>query len=77
MYALRQATFAESGFAKFHRPTRKDRFLAQMEELIPWRELRISVRKSRVNSVGLKHARYWPHSSNLLSCKWPNWSRHE
>ena len=36
---MRQATFAESGFAKFHRATRKDRFLAQMEELIPWREL--------------------------------------
>ena len=36
---MRQATSAESGFAKFHRATRKEKFLAQMEELIPWREL--------------------------------------
>ena len=36
---MRQATFAESGFAKFHRATRKEKFLAQMEKLIPWREL--------------------------------------
>ena len=36
---MRQATFAESGFAKFHRATRKEEFLVQMEELIPWGEL--------------------------------------
>ncbi len=36
---MRQATFAESGFAKFNRATRKEKFLAQMEKLIPWREL--------------------------------------
>ncbi len=29
-----------SGFDKFHKTTRKEAFLAKMDELIPWRELR-------------------------------------
>ncbi|MFT7460890.1 MAG: IS5 family transposase [Planctomycetota bacterium] len=32
-------TLAESTFAKYKKPTRKEKFLAQMDEVIPWKEL--------------------------------------
>jgi IS5 family transposase len=36
---MRQKTFAGSGFEKYRKPTRRDIFLAEMNEIIPWREL--------------------------------------
>ena len=36
---MRQQTLAEEGFERFRKPTRRDQFLAEMEAVIPWREL--------------------------------------
>lgn len=36
---MRQKTFAECGFEKYRKPTRRELFLAKMNEIIPWREL--------------------------------------
>jgi len=36
---MRQQTFAESSFEQYRKPTRRERFLDQMNEIIPWREL--------------------------------------
>lgn len=36
---MRQTTLAEGTFAKYKKPTRKEKFLAQMNEIIPWKEL--------------------------------------
>jgi len=35
---MRQQTLAEEGFERFRKPTRRDRFFAEMELMIPWRE---------------------------------------
>ena len=35
----RQATFAESGFEVYRKPTRREKFLADMERVVPWAEL--------------------------------------
>ena len=36
---MRQQTFAEGTFERFRKPTRRERFLCEMEKVIPWREL--------------------------------------
>ena len=36
---MRQQTFADEDFERFRKPTRRDQFLAEMEEIIPWRDL--------------------------------------
>lgn len=36
---MRQQTFAESSFERYRKPTRRERFLAEMDHVIPWREL--------------------------------------
>lgn len=36
---MRQQTLADEGFESFRKPTRRDQFLAEMEQMIPWREL--------------------------------------
>ena len=34
-----QATFAEAGFEKHYKPTRRDQFLSEMDQVVPWSEL--------------------------------------
>ena len=36
---MRQKTFAEGTFEQYRKPTRRERFLAEMDKIIPWREL--------------------------------------
>lgn len=36
---MRQKTLADEGFERFRKPTRRDQFLAEMEDIIPWRDL--------------------------------------
>ncbi len=36
---MRQQTLADSSFEKFRKKTRKDQFLGDMEQVIPWKEL--------------------------------------
>jgi IS5 family transposase len=36
---MRQATLATAGFERFGKPTRRATFLAEMERVVPWREL--------------------------------------
>jgi transposase, IS5 family len=36
---MRQQTLADEGFERFRKPTRRDQFLAEMEHIIPWRDL--------------------------------------
>jgi len=36
---MRQQTLAEEGFERYRKPTRRDQFLAEMEQIIPWHEL--------------------------------------
>lgn len=36
---MRQKTFADNGFEKYRKPTRREIFLADMDEIIPWQEL--------------------------------------
>lgn len=35
----KQGTFADASFEKFRKPTRRDEFLAQMQQVMPWAEL--------------------------------------
>jgi IS5 family transposase len=36
---MRQQTFAEASFEPYRKPTRREQFLAEMEQVIPWSEL--------------------------------------
>lgn len=36
---MRQKTLADEGFERFRKPTRRDQFLAEMDTIIPWRDL--------------------------------------
>ena len=36
---MRQKTFAEGTFEQYRKPTRRERFLTDMDKIIPWREL--------------------------------------
>jgi IS5 family transposase len=36
---MRQKSFADSGFEKYRKKTRKERFLEEMDTVIPWKEL--------------------------------------
>src|SRR5918999_3228813 len=36
---MRQQTFAADDFEMYRKPTRRERFLAEMERVVPWREL--------------------------------------
>ena len=36
---MRQQTLADASFERYRKPTRRERFLAEMEHVIPWREL--------------------------------------
>jgi len=36
---MRQRTLAEEGFEKFRKPTRREQFLDEMDQIIPWRDL--------------------------------------
>ena len=36
---MRQKTFAEGTFEQYRKSTRRERFLADMDKIIPWREL--------------------------------------
>jgi len=36
---MRQTSFVDGSFKKFHKRTRKERFLEEMETIIPWKEL--------------------------------------
>jgi IS5 family transposase len=36
----KQETFAEAGFEKYRKPTRREEFLAQMNSVMPWEKLR-------------------------------------
>lgn len=36
---MRQQTLADESFERFRKPTRRDQFLAEMDEIIPWRNL--------------------------------------
>jgi IS5 family transposase len=36
---MRQRTLAEEGFEKYRKPTRREQFLNEMDQVIPWRDL--------------------------------------
>ena len=36
---MRQQTLADEGFERYRKPTRRDQFLAEMDQVIPWRDL--------------------------------------
>ena len=36
---MRQRTLADEGFEKFRKPTRREQFLDEMDQIIPWRDL--------------------------------------
>lgn len=36
---MRQQTLADESFERFRKPTRRDQFLAEMDEIIPWQDL--------------------------------------
>ncbi len=40
---MRQQTLAGSGFEKFRKKTRKEHFLEEMEQVIPWKELTVAI----------------------------------
>ena len=35
----RQTTFAEAGFEAYYKPTRRERFLTDLDQVVPWQEL--------------------------------------
>lgn len=36
---MRQQSLADEGFERYRKPTRRDQFLAEMDQIIPWRDL--------------------------------------
>ncbi len=36
---MRQRTLADEGFEKFRKPSRREQFLDEMDQIIPWRDL--------------------------------------
>ena len=36
---MQQQTFAEVSFERYRKPTRRERFLDEMDHVIPWKEL--------------------------------------
>ena len=36
---MRQKTLADTGFERFRKTTRREQFLAEMDQVIPWRDL--------------------------------------
>ncbi len=36
---MRQQSLSEEGFEKYRKPTRRERFLEEMERIVPWAEL--------------------------------------
>jgi len=36
---MRQKTFADEGFEKHHKVTRREKFLDEMDQIIPWAKL--------------------------------------
>ena len=36
---MRQSTLAEEGFEKYRKPTRREKFLNEMDQVIPWKDL--------------------------------------
>ena len=36
---MRQQTLADEGFERFRKPTRREQFLNEMDQIVPWREL--------------------------------------
>ena len=36
---MRQASFSTESFDRFHKPTRRELFLAEMGKVVPWKEL--------------------------------------
>jgi hypothetical protein len=49
---MQQQTFADVSFEQYRKPTRRERFLAVMEQVIPWEELRRRT-VAKVDSIGL------------------------
>ncbi|MHB8582852.1 MAG: IS5 family transposase [Gammaproteobacteria bacterium] len=49
-----QATFAESGFEQYRKSTRREQFLAEMEQVVPWAELcaQIEAHYPKVDGAG-------------------------
>ena len=40
---MRQRTLAEEGFERFRKPTRREKFLEEMDQIIPWQELTVAI----------------------------------
>jgi transposase, IS5 family len=40
---MQQQTFAEASFEHYRKPTRREKFLREMEQVIPWRELAVVI----------------------------------
>ncbi len=40
---IRQTTFAEGSFARFHKPARRERFFVDMEKVVGWSELMVLI----------------------------------
>ncbi len=36
---MRQTTLATAGFERYRKPTRREMFLAEMDRVVPWRQL--------------------------------------
>ncbi len=40
---MRQLTLSDNGFEKFHKQTKKEQFLTEMDSIIPWKELTAAI----------------------------------
>ncbi len=40
---MSQQTLAENGFERYHKPTRKEQFLLEMDSIIPWQEMTAAI----------------------------------
>jgi IS5 family transposase len=61
---MRQPSLSASGFEKYRKKTRKQRFLEEMEVIIPWRELAAAIEpyypKPEGAGTGTNRRRPWP-----------------
>ncbi len=59
---MQQQTLAGSGFEKYRKKTRKEQFLEDMEQIIPWKELTAAIAPYYPNPLLSQPARRRPPS---------------
>ena len=52
---MQQQTFADASFARYRKPTRRERFLDEMNRVVPWADLAAAIAPIYPNAEGPGH----------------------